>query len=102
MFNDQLEEAIAFYAATFPDSRVLHVARNGQDGPVTSAEFVIGGQRFMGYNGGPHFSFSEGFSIYVDCKDQDEVDEYWEKFLEAGSHPTHCGWINDPFGLSWQ
>ena len=56
----------------------------------------------MGYNGGPHFKFSEGFSLFVDCKDQAEVDEYWDKLVRAGSKPVQCGWITDPFGLSWQ
>lgn len=102
MFNDQLEAAIAFYTATFPDSQIRNVARTGQDGPITSAEFVVGGQVFMGYNGGPHFSFSEGVSLYVDCEDQAEVDEYWDKLLAAGAKPAACGWIKDPFGLSWQ
>jgi predicted 3-demethylubiquinone-9 3-methyltransferase (glyoxalase superfamily) len=102
MFNDQLEAALEFYTATFPDSKVKSVARAGKDGPITSAEFVIGGQSFMGYNGGPHFAFSEGFSLFVDCKDQREVDEYWDKLVRAGARPTRCGWITDPFGLSWQ
>jgi len=102
MFNDQLEAAMAFYSATFPDSEISNVARAGEDGPISSAEFVVGGQRFMGYNGGPYFSFSEGVSFYVDCADQDEVDEYWDKLLKAGAKPTACGWIKDPFGLSWQ
>ncbi len=102
MFNDQLEAAIAFYTATFPDSEVRNVARTGDDGPVSSAEFVVGGQRFMGYNGGPYFSFSEGVSFYVDCADQAEVDDYWDKLVQAGATPTQCGWIKDPFGLSWQ
>ncbi len=102
MFNDQLEAAVAFYTATFPDSEVRSVARTGEHGPITSAEFVVGGQTFMGYNGGPHFTFSEGFSLYVDCKDQAEVDEYWDKLVKAGAEPSQCGWIKDPFGLSWQ
>ena len=102
MFNDQLEAAIEFYTATFPNSEVRSVARTGQDGPIRSAEFVVGGQRFMGYNGGPYFSFSEGVSFYVDCADQDEVDDYWDKLLKAGATPVQCGWIKDPFGLSWQ
>jgi predicted 3-demethylubiquinone-9 3-methyltransferase (glyoxalase superfamily) len=102
MFNDQLEAAVDFYTATFPDSEVRNVARAGTDGPITSAEFVVGGQRFMGFNGGPYFSFSEGVSLYVDCEDQAEVDEYWDKLVEAGATPTQCGWIKDPFGLSWQ
>jgi predicted 3-demethylubiquinone-9 3-methyltransferase (glyoxalase superfamily) len=49
-----------------------------------------------------HFEFSEAFSMFVDCEDQEEVDEYWEKLLKAGAKPTQCGWIMDPFGLSWQ
>lgn len=102
MFNNQLEEAIEFYAATFPDSEILNVARDGEDGPINSAEFVVGGQRFMGYNGGSYFSFSEGLSLYVDCANQDEVDEYWDKLVKAGATPTQCGWIKDPYGLSWQ
>ena len=102
MFNDQLEAAMAFYTATFPDSEIRNVARAGEDGPINSAEFVVGGQRFMGYNGGAYFSFSEGVSLYVDCADQAEVDEYWDKLVLAGAKPTACGWIKDPFGLSWQ
>ena len=102
MFNDQLEAAIEFYTATFPDSEVRNVARTGSDGPIASAEFVVGGQVFMGYNGGPYFTFSEGLSLYVDCGDQAEVDEYWEKLLKAGAEPSQCGWIKDPFGISWQ
>jgi predicted 3-demethylubiquinone-9 3-methyltransferase (glyoxalase superfamily) len=102
MFNDQLEAAMAFYTATFPDSEIRNVARTGKDGPISSAEFVVGGQVFMGYNGGSYFSFSEGVSFYVDCADQAEVDEYWDKLVKAGAEPTACGWIKDPFGLSWQ
>ena len=102
MFNDQLEAATAFYTATFPDSRIKNVARTGKDGPITSAEFVIGGQSFMGYNGGPHFKFSEGFSLFVDCQNQEEVDEYWNKLVNAGATPSQCGWITDPFGITWQ
>lgn len=102
MFNDQLEAAMAFYTATFPDSEIRNVARTGKDGPITSAEFVVGGQVFMGYNGGPYFSFSEGFSLFVDCEDQAEVDKYWDALIEAGAQPMQCGWIKDPFGLTWQ
>jgi len=76
MFNDQLDAAIEFYTATSPNSEVRHVARTGTDGPIRSAEFAVGGQLFLGFNGGPYFSFSEGVSLYVDCADQGEVDEY--------------------------
>jgi predicted 3-demethylubiquinone-9 3-methyltransferase (glyoxalase superfamily) len=102
MFNDQLEAAIDFYTRTFPDSRVINLARNGSEGPLSSAEFVIGGQRFMGFNGGAYFSFSEGFSLFVECEDQAEVDRYWEALITAGAQPSRCGWITDQFGLTWQ
>ena len=102
MFNDQLEAAIAFYTPTFPDSEVRQVSRKGQDGAITAAQFVVGGQAFMGYNGGPYFTFSQGFSLFVDCEDQAEVDGYWDRLVAAGATPSQCGWITDPFGVTWQ
>jgi predicted 3-demethylubiquinone-9 3-methyltransferase (glyoxalase superfamily) len=56
----------------------------------------------MGYNGGPYFQFSQAFSLYVNCEDQQEVDEYWDKLVSAGATPLQCGWITDPFGVTWQ
>ena len=102
MFDDQLEAALTFYMNTFPDSEIVRTARRGDDGPIQSAEFVVGGQRLMGYDGGPYFSFSEGVSFFVDCADQAEVDRYWDAIVRGGGTPTQCGWIKDPFGLSWQ
>ena len=101
MFSDQLEAAIEFYAATFPDFELKQQARSGPEG-VRSAEFVLCGQPFMAFNGGDYFSFSEGFSLFLDCADQDEVDQYWQAFVEAGGTPSQCGWLTDPFGISWQ
>jgi predicted 3-demethylubiquinone-9 3-methyltransferase (glyoxalase superfamily) len=98
MFNDQLDAAMEFYTKTFPDSEIRNVARTGKDGPVTSAEFVVGGQLFMGFNGGSYFSFSEGLSLYVDCVDQKEVDEYWEKLVRAGA--TADGAYSSTSGLA--
>ena len=66
MFNDQLEAAVEFYTSMFPDSKIKTLARKGNDGPITSAEFSIGGQFFMGYNGGSYFQFSNGISLYFD------------------------------------
>jgi predicted 3-demethylubiquinone-9 3-methyltransferase (glyoxalase superfamily) len=102
MFSTQLDDALAFYRVLFPDLELKAAARAGGDGPLQSAEFVMGGQAFKAFNGGPHFTFSEGISLFVDCDDLDEVDRFWEKFLSAGGTPTQCGWIKDPFGLSWQ
>jgi predicted 3-demethylubiquinone-9 3-methyltransferase (glyoxalase superfamily) len=102
MFDDRLEAAMTFYLATFPETKVKRVMRDGKNGPVRAAELVIGGQAFMAYNGGPHFKFTDAFSLFVECEDQREVDRYWKKLLAAGATPIQCGWIRDPFGLSWQ
>ena len=102
MFNDRLEEAIDLYTSVLPNSKVRRMARGGKGGSVVSAEFEIGGQVFMAYAGGPHFSFSEGFSLFVECADQAEVDRIWKALRKAGAKPSQCGWITDPFGLSWQ
>lgn len=101
MFEKDLAEAVAFYVATFPDSRV-EILEGGGDAPVTWAEFVVAGQRFLGCVGGPSFRFTEGFSLFLLCEDQAEVDLYWERLLTAGATPSRGGWITDPFGLSWQ
>ena len=102
MFDNQLEAAIELYTSIVPDSKVENVSKSGKDGPVTAASFVVGGQRFMGFNGGPSFSFSQGFSLFVECADQKEVDTYWDKLLAAGGKEVQCGWLTDRFGLSWQ
>ena len=102
MFNDQLEAAVEFYTSMFPDSKIKTLARKGNDGPITSAEFSIGGQFFMGYNGGSYFQFSNGISLFVSCETQEEVDKYWNEFIEAGAKPLQCGWITDQYGITWQ
>jgi predicted 3-demethylubiquinone-9 3-methyltransferase (glyoxalase superfamily) len=65
------------------------------------AIFELEGQQFMALNGGPEFKFDEAVSLYVDCRNQAEVDELWAK-LSAGGEPGVCGWLKDRYGLSWQ
>lgn len=101
MFEKGLEEAVAFYTGAFPDSRV-EVLSGGGDSPVTWAEFVVAGQRFLGCVGGPSFRLTEAYSMFVLCEDQAEVDLYWGRLLTAGARPSRGGWITDPFGVSWQ
>jgi predicted 3-demethylubiquinone-9 3-methyltransferase (glyoxalase superfamily) len=100
MFNDQAEEAVNLYVSVFKNSKTLSINR-GPTGAVMSASFVLDGQEFMAFNGGPHFTFAEGFSLYVNCETQAEVDELWEK-LTAGGEKHQCGWLKDKFGVSWQ
>jgi len=106
MFNDQTDEAVNFYVSTFKNSRILSFSRYGEEGPgpagtLMSATFQLDGQEFMAFNGGPHFSFSEGISLFISCKTQEEVDELWEKLSEGGEK-SQCGWVKDRFGVWWQ
>jgi predicted 3-demethylubiquinone-9 3-methyltransferase (glyoxalase superfamily) len=99
-FDTQAEEAMQFYASIFPRSKVVAVQRNGDQ--VMSVTWELEGQRFMGLNAGPHFTFNEAVSFFVSCDTQQEVDELWDKLLAHGGKPTQCGWLKDQFGLSWQ
>jgi predicted 3-demethylubiquinone-9 3-methyltransferase (glyoxalase superfamily) len=105
-YNDQAEEAVNLYVSTFKNSRILNTNRYGPGGPmpagtVMTASFEIEGQEYIALNGGPSFSFAEGFSLYVSCETQEEVDELWEKLSEGGEK-GRCGWLKDRFGVSWQ
>jgi predicted 3-demethylubiquinone-9 3-methyltransferase (glyoxalase superfamily) len=100
-FDTQAEEAMQFYISIFKNSKVLGVTR-GPDGRAFSVSFELEGQEFMAINAGPMFKLNEAFSIFVDCKDQGEVDELWAKLTADGGEESMCGWLKDKFGLSWQ
>ena len=105
-FDGNAEEAIGFYASIFKNSKVVDVSYYGEGAPfpagtVLAATFQLEGQEFMAINGGPEFPFTEAVSLYVKCKDQEEVDELWEKLLQGGEE-SQCGWLKDKYGLSWQ
>lgn len=99
-FDDQAEEAARFYASVFKDSGIDRVMP-GPGGKPMTVEFHLAGVPFIALNGGPHFKFTEAISLSVDCADQAEVDDLWEK-LSAGGAPSRCGWLKDRYGLSWQ
>lgn len=101
-FDTQAEEAMNFYVSLFKNSRVINVNRAGPDGPVFTVSFELDGQEFMGLNAGPLFKFNEAVSFFIDCEDQAEVDNLWEKLGADGGKPGNCGWIQDKFGLWWQ
>ena len=105
-FDTEAEEAAAFYCSVFKNSRILNVARYTEAGPrpagtVMTVEFELDGDRFIGINGGPEFTFSEAISLMVTCKDQEEIDAYWDKLTDGGEEGP-CGWCKDRYGLSWQ
>ena len=105
-FNDQAEEAVNLYVSLFKNSKILSINRFGEGAPMPSGtvmtvSFVLDGREFTALNGGPQFTFTDGFSIFVNCETQAEVDELWEK-LSAGGEKGQCGWLKDRFGMSWQ
>ena len=107
-YAKEAEEAAAFYAATFPDSRVVRVTTmqsdspSGPPGSVKVVEFVLFGQAFTAMSAGPLDPFNHAISFVVSCDDQAEVDRYWNALLANGGVPEQCGWLKDRYGLSWQ
>ncbi len=100
-FNNDAEEAINFYCSLFEDSAMLGANRQS-NGSFFTGTFKLAGQTFMALNGGPMFKFNESVSLFVNCKDQEEVDRLWNAFLDNGGTASQCGWLKDKFGLSWQ
>ena len=109
-FDNRAEEAANFYTSVFKNSKIGNITRydaesakaSGKpEGSVMTVDFQLEGQDFIALNGGPQFKFTEAISFSVDCKNQQEVDELWEK-LSAGGEEGPCGWLKDRYGLSWQ
>lgn len=111
-FNGNAEEAADFYVGIFPDSRIDRKVITSEEvsagsgvpaGTVLTVDFHLAGHPFLGLNGGPQFQFTEAISLVINCKDQQEVDHYWEKLGAGGPEAAkQCGWLRDKFGVSWQ
>jgi predicted 3-demethylubiquinone-9 3-methyltransferase (glyoxalase superfamily) len=109
-FDSEAEDAAKFYVSIFKDSKIGKTSRFGKEGfevhgrkagTVMTVEFEVGGQKFVALNGGPHFKFNEAVSFQIHCDTQQEIDYFWKKLSEGGEE-SHCGWLKDKFGLSWQ
>jgi predicted 3-demethylubiquinone-9 3-methyltransferase (glyoxalase superfamily) len=113
-FDGNAKEAAEFYVSVFPDSTILSTSYYPKSleeglaefqldlaGKVLTVEFELGGQHFTAINAGPDFKFTEAVSFAVTCKDQAEIDYYWEK-LSVVPEAEQCGWCKDRYGLSWQ
>lgn len=94
-FESNGREAAQYYINIFPDSGLLSTS------PMVTT-FELCGQRFSILAAGPHDPFNDAVSFFVDCKDQEEVDYYWNKFIEDGGKESMCGWLQDKFGVRWQ
>lgn len=103
-FDKNLKEITDFYKSVFPD---IKIESNGElsdtpSGDVEMATMEIFGQEFSLMTAGPMFKFNEAISFVINCKDQEEVDYYWEKLTADGGEDGQCGWLKDKYGLSWQ
>lgn len=107
-FNGNAREAANFYTSIFPDSEIADnwIAPTDTPGNKTGEEIVVNfkifGRPFIALNGGPQFSFSEAVSLQIPCRDQIEIDKYWELLTADGGEESQCGWLKDKFGFSWQ
>jgi predicted 3-demethylubiquinone-9 3-methyltransferase (glyoxalase superfamily) len=111
-FDDQAEQAAAFYTAIFPNSKIVKVTRYGKvgheihgrrPGSVMTVGFELDGQPFTALNGGPLFKFNEAVSLQIMCETQEEVDHYWTRLSQGGDPDAQaCGWLKDKYGVSWQ
>lgn len=109
-FDNQAEEAVNFYIALFPNSKIKTIARYDEEGAqiagkpkgsVMTVTFELKGEEFMALNGGPVFSFSPAISFMVNCDTQGEIDHFWDRLSEGGEQ-QQCGWLKDKFGVTWQ
>lgn len=93
-FDGKAKEAAEFYCSIFKDSKIL------EENPMV-VSFTLNGTRFMALNGGPEFRPNEAVSFVIECKDQAEIDHYWNN-LTKGGQESMCGWLKDKYGFSWQ
>jgi predicted 3-demethylubiquinone-9 3-methyltransferase (glyoxalase superfamily) len=106
-FDREGEEAANFYTSLFDNARVTAVSRYGKGAPLPEGtallvEFTLDGTPFQALNGGPHFKLTEAASISVRCDTQTEIDHLWMRLTANGGSESHCGWLKDRFGVSWQ
>lgn len=107
-YNNDAQDAAAFYAKTFPDSSVnaIHHAPgdypDGKEGDVLTVDFTVMGIPCIGLNGGTAFKQSEAFSFQVMTEDQAETDRLWNAIVGNGGKESDCGWCKDKWGVSWQ
>jgi predicted 3-demethylubiquinone-9 3-methyltransferase (glyoxalase superfamily) len=101
-FDDRIDDAVKFYTTTFKSAKVVDITHQDPNGPAFTAVIELEGHRFMLLNGGPGREFNEAVSFMINCDGQEEVDYFWNSFVENGGEESMCGWCKDRFGLSWQ
>ncbi len=103
------EDAMNFYSSLFKDSKAQVLMRYAKEekpdkeGTVKYGQFVLDGQDFSAMDSAweHKFGFNEAVSLIINCKDQKEIDYFWEE-LSAVPEAEQCGWVKDKYGVSWQ
>lgn len=118
-FADQAEEAMNYYVTVFnenphkkQESKIISIQyypdnvenehMKGMEGKVINGIVELEEQTLTCFDGGPVFTFNESISLIVECKNQEEVDYFWNTFTQNGGQESECGWLKDKYGLSWQ
>jgi len=102
-FQKDLEAAIERYTSLFPDSEVHSLQRMGEPADeVWLADWRMFGTEFRAICQRSGFNLNESMSLSVTCADQAEVDRYWDGLIAGGGEESQCGWLKDPWGVSWQ
>ena len=103
-FDSRAESAARLYVSLFPNSRILgvHPLPSGPAEGAALVKFELDGLRFTALDGGPMYKITPAISFTISCETQEEIDHYWNGLLEGGGKEEQCGWLEDPFGLSWQ
>ena len=100
-FKNEAGEAMDFYCSVFKNSKIISKSK-GPDGNVFSGVIDLDRQQIYFLNMRNETDFNEGFSLFVNCETQEEVDYFWDKFTADGGAESRCGWLVDKFGISWQ
>ncbi|MBX9778995.1 MAG: VOC family protein [Chitinophagaceae bacterium] len=96
-----------YYLSIFKDGKLKEHRKhkNPQEaggGDFETAIIDIAGMELNILAAGPFFKFNESVSFVINCKDQAEVDYYWNALTVNGGQESSCGWCKDKYGLSWQ
>lgn len=96
-----------YYLSIFKDGKLKehHKYTNPPEaggGNFETAIIEIAGIELSILAAGPFFKFNESVSLVINCKDQEEVDYYWNALTANGGQESSCGWCKDKYGLSWQ
>lgn len=111
-FKGNAEEAVNFYLSVFPQGRIITTSYYPTEGLLDFQKdfagkplaiyFELMGSEFVAINAGSEFTFTEAVSFNISCKDQAEIDYYWNALIADGGAESVCGWCKDKYGLSWQ